>query len=170
MNRNWLVLSVSIIIAGLIIGGVGAPTQGAPTRTPIQVEVVNFPDPQRVAGDVSVINLPLDADGRIRVSGMAPVSPASIRVVGLTLPSPQLAIVDLSNVCAMEFPGTRICEESEVFRSLPPPGFPIPFVWVFRDRQGVNDGVSLTCTTGFGGNFSSVCGNNSPMPVVCCGF
>src|SRR2546426_2307204 len=57
-----------MVVLAFIVGG--NRTGAAPTRTSTPVEVVNFPSVQAVSGQVQVGNLPLDADGNVRVAGV----------------------------------------------------------------------------------------------------
>lgn len=96
MSRQWLGLSMGVIVGGLAVAALTAPgdATGAATRTASPVEVVNFPQVQGIAGAVTVSNLPpvqevqgmvavnslpLDAGGNLRVA-LASVVPASLFV------------------------------------------------------------------------------------------
>jgi hypothetical protein len=57
--------------------------EAAVTRTPTQVEVTNFPATQDVAGAVNVANLPLDAEGNVRVSDARGASGPAAQLVGV---------------------------------------------------------------------------------------
>src|SRR5437867_3375170 len=79
-----IVITGLIVFSALTLSWVGGASgqrvrevAAATTRTPTQVEVTNFPATQNVAGAVNVINLPLDADGNVRVSGGGAGSPAA---------------------------------------------------------------------------------------------
>jgi len=64
---GFVVVAVALLFTGTQAQRITlAPT--AVTRTPSQVEVVNFPAVQGVAGDVQVTNLPLDNMGRVVVA------------------------------------------------------------------------------------------------------
>lgn len=179
--RRMVVAGIVFACAAFIAGGavqgqrqVGA--QAAPTRTPTPVEVTNFPTVQAVGGSVQVGNLPLDADGNLRVAGILVAASAAIRFVGFTeetFPIPQtccerMPVLSMNRACATAFPGARACDYAEVFRSIPPPPpLPVPSVLIV-DKLGTGatyfEGNCIHEDGTFGG-----CGAG-PLPVACCGF
>jgi len=75
--RRKVVAGIVLACAAFMAGGAvqghrQAGIEAAPTRTVTPVEVTNFPALQTVSGQVQVGNLPVDADGNLRVTGTAP--------------------------------------------------------------------------------------------------
>jgi len=90
-----MMLGLGALLGGLVVAAAGSPSAvTAPTaRTPSQVEVVNFPDPQQVFGTVQVSNLPpvqgvevvnepVDVSGHVTVTNLPLDGDGNLRVVG----------------------------------------------------------------------------------------
>jgi hypothetical protein len=161
-----------VVVSCVLVFGVGAvqmvpPTQDKPAQ---QVEVINFPAVQQVAGSVQVSNLPVDADGNVRISGNLTLVPPAIRFIGLSGPvtnHPNGNVLDLNRDCVAALAGTRACHVSEVLNAIPPPGrwdsVPGGVVWVVHDINGLGQLDS-------DGNFSQYATFADGNPVACCGF
>jgi len=159
----------------------GASALSTPTR-PTQVEVTNFPAVQAIAGTVDVGNLPLDANGNVRIAGILSVLSARIHFVGFTTAIfPEgTEILPLSRACASEFPGSRVCEQQESIKSIPPPptspagGSMVIYQRVPSNlsKDLVQDPLRAGCLGTDGDLFG--CGTGTifpgPFPAACCGF
>ncbi len=187
-----LIWAAALIVSALILatGGLNAQRKMVPidepapapapeesSATPVMVEnfpttqtvdVKNFPLTVTVEGTVDVGNLPLDADGNVRVAGTLTVEVPMIRVVGVT--SNPISLPDFSGVailnteCSAEFPNSRVCELMEVFRTIPPAA-DMPLAWVMTGSP------SILCTSGDRpGDRRYTCNQASPLPVACCGY
>lgn len=66
---GFVVIAVALLFTGAQAQRVTLSPTVAPTAKPQQVEVTNFPTVQPVNGSVNVGNLPVDADGNVRVTG-----------------------------------------------------------------------------------------------------
>jgi hypothetical protein len=95
------------------------------------VAVTNLPAVQNVAGSINVANLPLDADGNVRVGGTltlaAPPIPTA-RFAGYTAAtfSEGTGLLTLNRACHAEFLGTRVCGGIELVNMIPPPPVVVP--------------------------------------------
>jgi len=135
------------------------------------VAVTNFPLVQQVAGTVNVGNLPVDAEGAIRVTGTLaapPPPPHFVTRTTATFPTGGNDLArtfDMSRACDSEFPGTRLCEDVELFRTIPPPTLD-GTVWVFTAHSCCSSiGIQLNC---YGAEGMTDC-TGSPS-VACCGY
>ena len=125
---------------------------------PTQVEVTNFPAIQQVTGTVTIGNLSQDSEGRLLVRVATP------HVVGFTEPVVWNDIVELTTVCASTFPGSRMCDASEVFHSIPPAIPQPPYVRVIFQVSVQSFGSNCVRTDG-----AIDCGPSNEAPVACCG-
>jgi hypothetical protein len=122
-----------------------------------------------VAGTVDVGNLPLDAEGNLRVTGEIILAAPMIRFVGFTsgtVTAPASSFVlRLNRACEAEFPETRACETREITRAIPvPPAPPSPAFIIASDPAA--SGVVLQCMNV--DSVSTYCPDTAP--VACCGF
>lgn len=130
--------------------------------TVVPVSVLNFPGSQLVSGTVTVGNFP----HTVTVAGTVITQPASPRVVGFTTtgflePAQSLA---LTRACSDEFPGARVCETSEVFRSVPAPAsWPVQ-AYVMTPSFLQNDCMTET------GQVLTACSTTVSAPAACCSF
>lgn len=135
---------------------------------PMPVEVTNFPATQNVAGTLNVGNMPVDANGDLRVVGNLQAVPASLHFVGITsesiLPPNISKVVLLSRACAAEFPNTRICEDIDLDRQIPPPPEFTSPAWVMQISSEYAMPVAW-CQDSDG-----YCTDLSAHPVACCGY
>ncbi len=160
--RNAIIVALGLVCAALILS---APADAQRMKI------------TEVTGTVDVGNLPFDAEGNVRVAGnlRGSIEFQRIRVVGFTQPmEPGTGdITEFSNLCGSFVPGSRMCEDVELFRSLPPPQ-PFGVAWSFNTLTNDNsNAVILRCTFQAGNAsspFGNVCVNQTPMPVACCGF
>lgn len=127
------------------------------------VEVSNLPATQEVIGTVEVSNLPLDADGNLMVSGTLSVAAAQVRLIGFTLPRTDKEILLASRTCDLEFPETRACSLSDLYRMIPPPEEWIGAPLFFKVTETSATSVCLMPD----GN-ATACGITNP--IACCGF
>lgn len=136
-----VVVSVGLICAGEGIRTVEAPAP--PEQLPVPapsivrpVEVVNFPNPQNVAGTVNVGNLPViqQVAGQVEVINLP--TPARFQLVGFSSASYDgyQGILTYTLACQADFPDSRMCTSAEIMQStnIPPapvvqdPGPPLP--------------------------------------------
>ncbi len=125
-------LLVSPVLAANIKprSSVVAIEETAPVPSVTSVQVLNFPNPQNMAGTVNIGNLPLDANGNLRVSVPGP---RTFRFVGVTTHAVTGGSFPyLSGVCASEFPGSRVAFSEELRATLPPQAVPATAWIVFR--------------------------------------
>jgi hypothetical protein len=143
MTRQWIGVGAGML-AGLVLAGVIA---AAPTKVAAPVEVVNFPAVQGVEGIVDVgnfpvvqgvevhgqvpitgqadvTNLPLDAEGKLRVANTG----TAVDFAGYTTAtfSEGTGLLALNMACQAEFVGTRVCEGFELIDMVPAPPVPVP--------------------------------------------
>jgi hypothetical protein len=201
MTRQWSGVGAGML-AGLVLAGVIA---AAPTKVAAPVEVVNFPAVQGVegmvnvgnfptvqgvevhgqvpiSGQVDVGNLPLDADGNLRIAK----SVTTVDFVGYTTAtfSEGTGLLALNRACQAEFVGSRVCEGFELIDMIPAPPVPVPnqggnpslpgYAFLVRFSQ-VNTsagspeyGATIpfsSCMSALGAPFD--CGA-LPMVVACC--
>jgi hypothetical protein len=142
----------------------GAVTLAAASK-PAQVEVTNFPAVQSVSGTVSVGNLPVDGNGNIRVGGTFIPHFVGLTSGTLSVAGQGLKIVVLSRACAAEFANTRVCEDTDLARSIPPPPAFATVAWIMTEPSG---NAPIICHDGDGHSDCGVSG--SLHPVACCGF
>ena len=96
----------------------------ATAQTSKQVEVINFPNPQNVAGSVEVTNLPAVQDVNIVGGGTAPSS-SRFQIVGFTTANYNGNLggyFGATQKCQLEFPESRMCNPLEVKESTTLPG------------------------------------------------
>jgi hypothetical protein len=147
-----------------------APSPDAAASRPTQVEVTNFPTVQEVVGTVNVGNLPVDAEGNVKVtlSSLAPV----VRFIGFTdvtfeAPSPFAGPLSFSRACDSEFPGSRICEANEVLRSIPIVAEFTQSALIFLPSDPTTVQAKVYCVNA-DGQVGSCPGGL--LPVACCGY
>jgi hypothetical protein len=202
MTRQWIGVGAGML-AGLVLAGVIA---AAPTKVAAPVEVVNFPAVQGVdgvvnvgnfpavqgvevhgqvpvEGQVDVRNLPVDADGNLRVASTRLVT---VHFAGYTTATfaEGAGLLALNRACQMEFPGTRVCRGSELVDMVPAPPVIVPnqggdpsqpgYAFLVSFGQQVvslgsqENGASIpfsSCMSALGRPFD--CGA-LPMPIGCC--
>jgi len=182
--RSIKVWSVATVMIAAVVLANGAVRENplAITRTPSQVEVTNFPAVQAVSGTVSVgnlpavqtvggtvavSNLPMDVNGNLRVTL------TTLHVVGVTQATYEYggSIIGWSRACSAEFPGTRVCDQIEVIRSIPPPPpFPSGGVLVTYRAAG-GSSIDLVANGCLKDNGYLDCNGLPPtIPIACCGF
>jgi hypothetical protein len=130
------------------------------------VAVTNFPAVQEVAGTVNVGNLPVDADGNVKVSGGHVAVAVLAHFVGTTTTSGFFSgqgTLALSRGCNAEMPGTRVSDWEEIFSTIPPAPL-VGSVIVSRDLANSPNGVCINQD----GLMVSYC--PEPAPIACCGY
>ena len=148
------------------------PPQAHPN--PMPVRVTNFPATQSVNGTVQVGNLPLDANGNVRVKAGSPSASGELHCVGVTAATfpPDSGILTLSRACNAEFAGSRICLTESVLGSLPPPPEWTGFAASVNGFGGEFTRTECMQSDGKteGGLFTSCdFGVSEPIRVTCCG-
>jgi hypothetical protein len=135
------------------------------------VAVTNFPATQTVGGTVQVGNLPIDAEGNVRVAGALATARPIPHFAGLTgaLFAEGTAILTLSHACNAEIAGTRLCEQQEVLLAIPPPLIPGRAVLIMYTESGTQIGGRLRSSCMSSGGELFDCGIG-PFPAACCGF
>lgn len=68
---GFVVIAVALMFTGAQAQRITLAPTVAPSKSPQQVEVTNFPAGQTVDGTVNVGNLPLDGEGNVRVAGQS---------------------------------------------------------------------------------------------------
>jgi hypothetical protein len=164
-----------LVCLTLVLAGSGATAQRArvieaiTTRTLSQVEVVNFPAVQQVAGTVNIANLPPTCLAAIHFVGTTTalfpfvIGPDSLGVYTYFTRRP----LAMSRSCNLEFPGTRACYTAELYKSIPPP--PDFGTDVFVLNLDAIEGDIGSCISPDG----AVCfglGAQPSHPVACCGY
>ena len=157
--RGSIVLAVAVVCAALVLSG---PTDAQNIKT---VEVT---------GTVDVGNLPLDANGNVRVAGNLRGSIEFQRVRFVTVTETNLLAGELQGpmgahrLCAAEFPNLRACEGQEYLRTIPPePSFSDSIGrWVVVVQVELPH-YSTKCINDIG-TLGSCAGH--ALPVACCGF
>ena len=171
-----IVITGLALICVIAIGSLAATREprsaviDAVTRTPMQVEVTNFPAVQAVAGTVNVGNFPAAAPITVNVAT------PTIHFVGFS-PFPAGAIdnstpniLDLNRLCNVYIPGTRACIKEEVALSIPPPTTWPDLAWTLEHVTETSNSLSLRvgCLSEIDTDLTP-CGQG-PHLVACCGF
>ena len=194
-----LIWAAALIVSALILatGGLNAQREMVPidepapspapeesSVTPVMVEnfpttqtveVRNFPLIVTVEGTVDVGNLPLDAEGNVRVAGeLGMGSSAAARFVGISAGTVEpnttnvmgnndvYGILDSNIACQADFSDTRICLWPEIAASIPAPQYD-GCVVIARGLDGTEQGTCFN-TNGRQSN------DRLPALVACCGF
>jgi len=130
-----LLISVVVFIAGT---AAGAPAD----KGPDEVEVINFPVVQEVAGALEVTNLPAVQDVNVTNPPTCSVGPeARYQLVGFT----SLALLGDSGVlgmtvaCQQEFAGSRMCSSVEVMETVQVPVDLAGIAWVRPSFSPLHD-------------------------------
>jgi hypothetical protein len=127
------------------------------------VAVTNLPAVQQVAGTVNVGNLPVDADGNVKVVGIAAAPSASVHFVGYTPVVHVQSVWAMTTECNNDFPGTRACTADELFYAIPPP----------PDWTGDAVGVLFPLNSPsrcVNHNHEDGCAGTPTLPIACCGY
>jgi hypothetical protein len=173
-------------IAALVAASFDGKAQS--TKGPTKpVAVVNFPDPQNVAGSVAVTNLPAVQDVNVTnelvTVNAAPA--ARYQLVGFTTTAlaGNAGVLGFTRACQNEFAGSRMCTSLEVMESVILPDGLSGEAWVRPhfviststgvDASGIRGGVGieLTCR-GWRSFVSSVNlasgGCDTARAIACC--
>ena len=129
------------------------------------VGVTTFPQTITIAGSVAIDNLPIE-NGALKTSGLLVVVSQAPHIVGFTQATflGSLGGLTLTRACSAEFPLGRVCEQSELFHSIP-----VPAVWPPQARVVVDPAGSAVCFGDASGRQES-CSSSVPSPAACCGF
>lgn len=193
--QRAVVWGIVLVCLTVLIAGSGATAQRTPiidaatTRTPSQVEVVNFPAVQAVngtvnvgnlpavqtvAGNVAISNLPVDADGRLLVA----VPRQEVHFIGYTTSrfENQSALTPLNQACAAEVPGSRICKPEDFYFGIPAgtldPADPCALFAILRGGDALLlVGIDIDLDKGAVNQcFTVVDPLNVTYRVACCGY
>jgi len=107
-----------------------------------EVEVINFPDPQNVIGQVEVTKLP------------APQPVAQFQLAGFTVATftGDQGVLGFTRACQGEFPGSRMCTTVEVMGTVSPPVLPVgSAAWVQPELVASSGATSTVDASGITG-------------------
>ena len=152
--RNAIVIGLGLVIAAVVLAQSGEPVVlGTANPNKVQpVNVLNFPDPQNVAGTVDVGNLPAvqQVAGTVAVSSLPPLpQPARFHLVGFTAAelTGNQGVFTFTAACQLEYPGSRMCMLSEAIKTVV-----IPDLAAGTDIVWIEPGEGRSAITSVDGN------------------
>lgn len=177
MRRVLFLLGIAVLLTAVA----WAEEPDGPDLSVQAVKVVNFPNPQRVAGTVNVGNLPetLNVAGTVSVDNF-PSPSTRFTLVGFTAATfrGDGGVFGFTQACQTEFAGSRMCTLEEALRTVDLPDLSIGTDNAWTDRGSVS--ISHTCdgwtkdagsyrgltVTKTGGYPTRMC--NDALSVACC--
>ena len=98
-----------------------------------EVEVVNFPDPQNVAGEVEVTNLPEVQDVNVVNGAPSSCEVRRVQLVGFTSTAYTGnlgGVLGSTQKCQLDFPGSRMCTQAEIQQTTDLPDSIADLAWM----------------------------------------